>query len=248
MLARSPLKNLAAFSNSASSVSANFPLAAKSMSFSCSRQGLQIRPNASIKRTADIAFSLGLLCLGSPLLLAIALLVKITSPGPIFYSQERIGKRYSRFGCIKFRTMQLDADQRLQNLLASSPALRQEFAKDHKLKNDPRITPIGQFLRVTSLDELPQLINIFRGEMSLVGPRPIVQDEIRRYGQSMDEVLSVRPGLTGLWQVSGRNNLSYKRRVELDLIYVRRHNLRLDFNILLRTIAVVLFPADKGAY
>jgi lipopolysaccharide/colanic/teichoic acid biosynthesis glycosyltransferase len=144
--------------------------------------------------------------------------------------------------------MQLDADQRLQNLLASSPALRQEFAKDHKLKNDPRITPIGQFLRVTSLDELPQLINIFRGEMSLVGPRPIVQDEIRRYGQSMDEVLSVRPGLTGLWQVSGRNNLSYKRRVELDLIYVRRHNLRLDFNILLRTIAVVLFPADKGAY
>jgi lipopolysaccharide/colanic/teichoic acid biosynthesis glycosyltransferase len=98
------------------------------------------------------------------------------------------------------------------------------------------------------LDELPQLINILRGEMSLVGPRPIVQDEIRRYGQSMDEVLSVRPGLTGLWQVSGRNNLSYKRRVELDLIYVRRRNLRLDFNILLRTIAVVLFPADKGAY
>jgi lipopolysaccharide/colanic/teichoic acid biosynthesis glycosyltransferase len=98
------------------------------------------------------------------------------------------------------------------------------------------------------LDELPQLINILRGEMSLVGPRPIVQDEIRRYGQSMDEVLSVRPGLTGLWQVSGRNNLSYKRRVELDLIYVRRHNLRLDFNILLRTISVVLFPADKGAY
>jgi lipopolysaccharide/colanic/teichoic acid biosynthesis glycosyltransferase len=201
-----------------------------------------------LKRSADIAFALALLTLGSPLFVSIALLVKLTSPGPILYTQERIGRRFRRFGCIKFRTMQIDADQRLQSLLASSDTLRDEFARDHKLKNDPRITPIGQLLRVTSLDELPQLFNILRGEMSVVGPRPIVEDEIRRYGASMEEVLSVRPGLTGLWQVSGRNNLSYQRRVQLDLKYVRCHNLYSDFVIVIKTIGVVLFPSDKGAY
>jgi lipopolysaccharide/colanic/teichoic acid biosynthesis glycosyltransferase len=144
--------------------------------------------------------------------------------------------------------MQVDADKRLKALLDSSEMLKQEFARDHKLKNDPRITPIGLFLRTTSLDELPQLLNILLGEMSVVGPRPIVQDEIRRYGSAMNEVLSVRPGLTGLWQVSGRNNLTYKRRVQLDLNYVRRHTLLIDFQIILRTVGVVLFPSDKGAY
>ena len=207
-----------------------------------------VRPMAALKRTGDISFALALLSLGAPLFLAIALLVKITSPGPIFFVQKRIGRRYRRFGCIKFRTMELDADQRLKSLLESSPQLQAEFAKDHKLKNDPRITPIGQFLRVTSLDELPQLINILRGQMSVVGPRPIVQAEIPRYGEAMDTVLSVRPGLTGLWQVSGRNNLSYRRRVQLDLAYVRRGSLLLDLRILIRTIGVVLFPSDNGAY
>ncbi|MFZ4803286.1 MAG: sugar transferase [Synechococcus lacustris] len=207
-----------------------------------------LRPGAALKRSGDISFALALLSLGAPLFLAIALLVKITSPGPIFFVQRRIGRRYRRFGCIKFRTMELDADQRLKALLESSPQLQAEFAKDHKLKNDPRITPIGQFLRVTSLDELPQLINILRGQMSVVGPRPIVQAEIPRYGESMDTVLSVRPGLTGLWQVSGRNNLSYRRRVQLDLAYVRRGGLLVDLKILICTIGVVLFPSDKGAY
>ena len=126
--------------------------------------------------------------------------------------------------------------------------VRSEFDKDHKLRNDPRITPIGQFLRTTSLDELPQLVNILRGQMSVVGPRPIVEQEIPRYGAAMDQVLSVRPGLTGLWQVSGRNNVSYQRRVLLDLTYVNRRTLGLDLFILLRTVVVVLFPANKGAY
>ncbi len=144
--------------------------------------------------------------------------------------------------------MELDADRRLQALLDSCPEMRAEFEKDHKLRCDPRITPIGQFLRLTSLDELPQLWNILRGEMSVVGPRPIVEQEIPRYGPAMEQVLSVRPGLTGLWQVSGRNNVSYQRRVLLDLTYVNRRSLGLDLRILWRTVSVVLFPANKGAY
>ena len=207
-----------------------------------------VRPLALLKRIGDISFSLALLTLGAPLLLTIALCVKLTSPGPVFFVQKRIGRGYRRFGCIKFRTMELDADRRLQALLESCPQLRSEFDKDHKLRNDPRITPIGQFLRTTSLDELPQLVNILRGQMSVVGPRPIVEQEIPRYGAAMDQVLSVRPGLTGLWQVSGRNNVSYQRRVLLDLTYVNRRTLGLDLFILLRTVVVVLFPNNKGAY
>ena len=208
----------------------------------------RIRPLATLKRSGDIAFSLAMLSLGSPVLITVALLVKLTSPGPVFFVQKRIGRRFQRFGCIKFRTMELDADRRLQELLESCPQLRAEFEKDHKLRRDPRITPIGQFLRLTSLDELPQFWNILCGEMSVVGPRPIVEQEIPRYGPAMEQVLSVRPGLTGLWQVSGRNNVSYQRRVLLDLTYVNRRSLGLDLRILWRTVSVVLFPANKGAY
>ena len=159
----------------------------------------RIRPLATLKRSGDIVFSLAMLTLGSPLLLSVALLVRLTSPGPVFFVQKRIGRRFQRFGCIKFRTMELDADRRLQDLLDACPELRAEFEKDHKLRRDPRITPIGQFLRLTSLDELPQFWNILRGEMSVVGPRPIVEEEIPRYGPAMEQVVSVRPGLTGLW-------------------------------------------------
>ena len=207
-----------------------------------------VRPLALLKRSGDLCFALALLTLGSPLLIAIAIAVKCTSQGPVFFVQQRIGRGYRRFGCIKFRTMELDADRRLQELLESCPQLRAEFEKDHKLRRDPRITPIGQFLRLTSLDELPQFWNILRGEMSVVGPRPIVEQEIPRYGPAMEQVLSVRPGLTGLWQVSGRNNVSYQRRVLLDLTYVNRRSLGLDLRILWRTVSVVLFPANKGAY
>ena len=208
----------------------------------------RVRPLSALKRSGDIVFSVAMLSLGSPVLLSVALLVKLTSPGPVFFVQKRIGRRFQRFGCIKFRTMELDADRRLQALLDSCPEMRAEFEKDHKLRCDPRITPIGQFLRLTSLDELPQLWNILRGEMSVVGPRPIVEQEIPRYGPAMEQVLSVRPGLTGLWQVSGRNNVSYQRRGLLDLTYVNRRSLGLDLRILWRTVSVVLFPANKGAY
>lgn len=202
----------------------------------------------SIKRTGDVVFALAALGLGSPLLVVLALLVKISSPGPVFYVQRRVGRGYRRFGCIKFRTMRADADQVLSRVLAESPSMRAEFERDFKLRQDPRITPIGRFLRRSSLDELPQFLNVLRGEMSLVGPRPIVDKEIQRYGPYMDEVLAVRPGLTGLWQVSGRNNLSYAKRVRLDLAYARGRSFRLDLAIILRTFGVLLLPMDRGAY
>jgi len=142
----------------------------------------QSRRGRTIKRAADIAFSLAVLVLASPLYLALALLVNLTSPGPVFYVQRRIGRGYRSFGCIKFRTMHVDADRTLQAVLADSPELRQEFERDFKLKRDPRITPIGSFLRRSSLDELPQFINVLLGHMSVVGPRPIVKAEMQRYG------------------------------------------------------------------
>ena len=201
-----------------------------------------------LKRAGDILFALLVLSLGSPLFLLLALLVKLSSKGSVFYSQRRIGRGYKGFGCLKFRTMRKDADRVLASVLASNPALKQEFERDFKLKNDPRITPIGTFLRRSSLDELPQFINVLKGQMSVVGPRPIVWDELERYGRAMDEVLAVRPGLTGLWQVSGRNNLSYETRVRLDLRYARSRNVWLDLRIILRTVGVILLPMDRGAY
>ena len=201
-----------------------------------------------IKRAGDIGFSLLVLALGSPLLLLLAVLVKLSSKGSVFYCQRRIGRGYRGFGCLKFRTMRKDADRVLAQVLASDPELRAEFERDFKLKNDPRITPIGTFLRRSSLDELPQFINVLKGEMSVVGPRPIVWDELERYGRNMDQVLSVRPGLTGLWQVSGRNNLPNETRVKLDLFYARNRSFWLDLGIILRTIGVVLLPMDRGAY
>ena len=200
------------------------------------------------KRTGDIVFSLAVLSIGSPVLLLLAALVKLSSPGPVFYVQRRVGRSYQRFGCIKFRTMRADADTVLQRVLAESPEMRAEFERDFKLRQDPHITPIGRFLRRSSLDELPQFLNVLRGEMSVVGPRPIVDKEIERYGPFMDEVLAVRPGLTGLWQVSGRNNLSYPKRVRLDLAYSRGRSFLLDLAIILRTFGVLLLPMDRGAY
>ncbi|MFM7312421.1 MAG: sugar transferase [Cyanobium sp.] len=209
---------------------------------------LQSRRARTLKRTGDIAFSLAVLTLGSPVFLAIGLLVKITSRGPVFYVQQRVGRDYRSFGCIKFRTMRRDADQVLGALLAGSPDLAEEFRNDFKLKNDPRITRVGKFLRRSSLDELPQFLNVLRGEMSVVGPRPIVRKELPRYGARMDEVLAVRPGMTGLWQVSGRNNLTYHKRVKPDLRYARHRTFWLDLRIIVRTVAVVLNPRDRGAY
>jgi lipopolysaccharide/colanic/teichoic acid biosynthesis glycosyltransferase len=209
---------------------------------------IQSRRSRIVKRSGDIVFSLAVLSLGSPLFLLLALLVKLTSRGPVFYVQQRVGRDYRSFGCVKFRTMRRDADRVLGVLLAESPDLAEEFRNDFKLKNDPRITRLGKFLRRSSLDELPQFVNVLRGEMSVVGPRPIVSKELPRYGDAMNEVLAVRPGLTGLWQVSGRNNLSYGERVKLDVCYARSRSFRGDLAIILRTIGVVFDPSDRGAY
>tara|TARA_Y100000589_G_scaffold93232_1_gene88112 strand:- start:309 stop:743 length:435 start_codon:yes stop_codon:yes gene_type:complete len=141
-----------------------------------------------------------------------------------------------------------EAKDILENLLMQDSILKKEFEENHKIKNDPRITIIGKLLRKTSLDELPQFINVLRGEMSIVGPRPIVKEEKKKYGKNLKKVLSIKPGITGLWQVSGRNNLSYKRRVLLDLNYVENYNLLMDLRIFLRTFGVIIFPLDRGAY
>ena len=208
----------------------------------------QSRYGRTLKRIGDIIFSLLVLTLGSPIFILIGILVKLSSPGAVFYIQKRVGRNYREFGCIKFRTMHKDADNLLPNLLEKYPLMRKEFEKDFKLRQDPRITKLGRFLRRSSLDELPQFFNVLKGEMSVVGPRPIVANEINKYSLFMEEVISVRPGLTGLWQVSGRNNLSYKKRVELDLVYARNRNFLLDLEIIILTLGVLLFPMDRGAF
>lgn len=181
-----------------------------------------------------------------PLVLGIALAIAVTSPGPIFFAQRRIGKGGRRFRCLKFRTMAVDAEARLADLLAASAEARAEWQRDHKLKSDPRITLVGRLLRKSSLDELPQLLNVLRGEMKLVGPRPIVEAEAHRYGRYFEHYCRLRPGITGLWQVSGRNNTTYRRRVALDVAYSRSSSLILDIKILAMTIPSVAFA--KGSY
>ncbi len=209
---------------------------------------LRIISHPRAKRLCDIGFSLFALTVFAPFYLTIAALIALTSPGPIFYVQTRVGKNFRTFGCIKFRTMVQDADVLMAQLLASSPELRQEFDQNFKLKHDPRITAIGHFLRVTSLDEFPQFWNVLMGDMSVVGPRPLVPEEIGRYGDQMRKVLTIRPGITGLWQVSGRNDIPYPQRVRMDSFYVSNHHLGLDLKIAVKTIGVVLFPKGNGAY
>jgi len=181
----------------------------------------------------------------SPAFGLISLLIR-KSGGAALYSHERIGRYGNSFNCLKFRSMRADADKVLGDLLKNDPKARAEWEKDFKLKNDPRITPVGHFLRRTSLDELPQLFNVLRGEMSLVGPRPVVEEELKRYQDNVHYYLQVRPGMTGLWQVSGRNDTSYVERVSLDSWYVQNWSLWYDIAILFKTIDIVL--NRKGAY
>lgn len=199
-----------------------------------------------LKRAADLAITVLGGLLASPLLATIILLVRLGSAGPVFYSQERIGRNGRRFKAWKFRTMAVNADEVLESCLESDPLLRAEWESNHKLKDDPRITWIGKFLRKSSLDELPQLWNVLRGEMSLVGPRPIVVAEIDKYADDYEYYVDVLPGITGLWQVSGRNNTTYSERVALDAYYVKNWSLWLDLYILISTIRVILFR--EGAY
>jgi Undecaprenyl-phosphate galactose phosphotransferase WbaP len=194
----------------------------------------------------DVTIVIAGLILSSPLLLWIVVLVKISSPGPVLYGQERIGRNGRRFITYKFRSMVIDAEERLKGLLARDGNALKEWEQTQKLKKDPRITAIGRFLRKTSLDEIPQCINILKGEMSLIGPRPIVEEEIKKYGEDFQRIFSVKPGLTGLWQVSGRSDTAYSRRVSLDTYYLQSWSVWLDLWILYKTIGVVL--KGKGAY
>ncbi|CAD7026848.1 sugar transferase [Pseudorhizobium halotolerans] len=194
----------------------------------------------SIKRVLDVVLALTAIGFLLPLFAIICLGILILDGRPVLYGQARIGHRGHTFKCWKFRSMVRDADARLTELLESCPKSRQEWSTLQKLSNDPRITLLGTFLRKSSLDELPQLFNIVRGDMSIVGPRPIVHSEIRRYGRSIRLYLATRPGLTGLWQVSGRNSLSYQERVALDVRYIRTMSAQLDAEIIFRTAAIVL--------
>jgi len=193
-----------------------------------------------LRRSLDVSIALAAIIALIPLLLLICILIKLQDGGPILFTQERIGKGGARFRCHKFRSMRPDAEAHLALLLSCDPRLRQEWELNHKLRKDPRITALGDFLRRSSLDELPQLFNIVRGNMSIVGPRPIVDSEIDRYGRWFRYYTAVRPGLTGLWQVSGRNDVTYRRRVAMDRLYVRTRSLHSYVRILCATVPAVL--------
>jgi Undecaprenyl-phosphate galactose phosphotransferase WbaP len=202
--------------------------------------------NLAIKRLMDI-FIVGLGGLVIlPFLLVIAGLVKLSSRGPVFYGHRRLGLDGKPFNALKFRSMVADADKKLESLLASDPKLKQEWETSQKLKDDPRVTKVGRLLRRTSFDEFPQLLNILKGEMSLVGPRPVTESEIEKYGENYGRVFSVKPGLTGLWQVSGRSDTDYTERVSYDTYYLQSWSVWLDLWILYRTPGAIL--KGRGAY
>lgn len=210
-----------------------------------SKNNLGFRPQYLLKRIFDLVAATTLLILLSPLLAFIALRIRRSGPGVLF-KQPRWGHRGEKFLCYKFRTMVPDAEKVLKDLLERDPVARREWQEKTKITHDPRVTPIGEFLRRTSLDELPQLINVIKGEMSLVGPRPILLHELEKYGSRFDFYRNVRPGITGLWQVSGRSDTDYANRIHLDTWYVKNWSLWYDIAILFKTITVVL--SRRGAY
>lgn len=197
-------------------------------------------------RLFDIAGALGVLVLAFPVMVLVALAVRLTSRGPVLFAHRRVGRGGKRFACFKFRTMVVDADAQLRALLDRDGAARDEWQRSQKLRHDPRVTRIGRFLRRTSLDELPQVFNVLRGDMSLVGPRPIIEAEIPRYGRHFAVYCRVRPGVTGLWQVQRHADTSYRRRVAFDVSFARARSLRLYLLILARTVPAVLI--GKGAW
>jgi Undecaprenyl-phosphate galactose phosphotransferase WbaP len=200
----------------------------------------------AIKRIIDIFGSMFAMLLFSPFLLLIAALIKLDSPGPVFYSQLRIGKDGKNIHVYKFRTMVMSAEQVLTKYLNSNTKARREWKETQKLRDDPRVTRVGKFLRKFSIDEVPQLFNVLLGDMSLVGPRPIMVNQVKLYGESIEAYHGVRPGMTGLWQVSGRNRTTFQERARFDVYYVRHWSVWLDIYILLRTFWVVV--SQDGAY
>jgi exopolysaccharide production protein ExoY len=209
------------------------------------RPDLPLKASSVWSRVTDVILSATALIILLPALLLICFAIWITDRGPPIFAHRRIGKAGRQFPCLKFRTMVTDAQQRLADVLKSDPFAAEEWRQYQKLRNDPRITPIGHFLRRTSLDEIPQLVNVLIGQMSLVGPRPIVNAEVSHYGRYFRHYCSVRPGITGLWQVSGRSDTSYRRRVAMDTIYCRSKSITLDIAILTKTVPAVLM--QRGA-
>lgn len=207
---------------------------------------LTFKRNIFLKRFIDILSILILSPIWLPIFILIAILVKLTSKGPIFYGHKRIGQNGKEIKCWKFRSMCINSQEMLEQILATDPVRRAEWEKDRKFIDDPRVTKFGRFLRKTSLDELPQLINILVGDMSLVGPRPVTEPELVKYGEYKDYVLSVLPGLTGMWQVSGRSDTKYEERISFDSFYIQNWSIWLDIWILIKTVWVVL--NGKGAY
>jgi exopolysaccharide production protein ExoY len=203
-------------------------------------------PVEALWRALDIVISLLAMVLLAPAAVVIGTLIKLHDGGSILFSQERIGRDGRRFRCWKFRSMHPDAEVHLAVLLASDSGLRRQWELHRKLKDDPRITPLGDFLRRSSLDELPQLFNVLLGNMSIVGPRPIVSSEIVCYDRWFRYYVAVKPGLTGLWQVSGRNDVSYRRRIAMDRLFYRSHSISMYLNILLATAPAVLMR--RGSY
>lgn len=191
------------------------------------------------KRFFDIFCSSIAIILISPILLILGIVVKLTSEGPVFYSHKRVGKNGKEIGILKFRSMVLNADKMIDDFTEEQ---KQEYKENYKLENDPRVTKFGKFIRKTSLDELPQLFNIFLGSISIVGPRPVTQEETLLYGKDRDLLLSVKPGLTGLWAASGRSNVSYEERMRLELQYVNECSFWYDIKIIFKTI----IPVFKG--
>jgi Undecaprenyl-phosphate galactose phosphotransferase WbaP len=210
------------------------------------RNGLRMVTLRAMKRAADVVLSAIGLVLGLPLLLGIAALVKVTSPGTALYGHRRIGRYGRRFTAWKFRTMHRGADVLLRRYFDQVPSARLEWERDQKLRHDPRVTRVGRVLRTLSLDELPQMWNVLRGEMSLVGPRPIVDEEVCKYGDAFKLYTAVKPGITGLWQVSGRTDIGYETRVRLDEFYVRHWSPWLDAYLVIRTVAAL--ACRRGAY
>ena len=188
----------------------------------------------------DKSFAFLALLFFAPFIVLISIVILLTEGRPIFFAHKRVGPNGRSFDCMKFRTMATDADAQLEKLLASDPAARAQWAANQKLENDPRVSCVGEFFRKTSLDELPQFWNVLKGDMAIVGPRPIVEAELAHYGKNVKEYLSVRPGITGLWQVSGRSNTSYTERVAMDVKYVRDRTFFTDIGIILKTVKVMV--------
>jgi len=200
--------------------------------------------NGRSKRVFDMLVAAVALVFFAPAFLTIALLIKLTDPGPVLFKHTRVGRRGKRFDCLKFRTMKTDSEERLAHILLTDPQAAAEWEAGQKLRNDPRVTWFGTFLRKSSLDELPQLLNVLRGEMSLVGPRPVTRAELNRYGKDRRYYLLVRPGITGLWQVSGRSSTGYEKRISLDREYLEEWSWLGEIWIILMTIPAVLKTRD----